>query len=178
MRERSASPAPDSTDQLCATESIRHSTLLADPSGVPSSKYARRYHSPSQPCCSRFWRSLIPSASQRSANAASPLPLRDLGELLQHGVQEEAQPDAFARALDADQVHAVVPVAGAHQRQAVRAELQAVLDGAHAVLVEAGRFRGPARAGRSRNRRPGSTGRPSRNGIDSSSTPVSPVAFT
>ena len=36
----------------------------------------------------------------------------------------------------ADQVHAVVPVAAAHQRQAVRAEAQAVLDRAHAVLVE------------------------------------------
>ena len=28
--------------------------IRGDPSGVPSSKYARRYHSPSQPCCSMF----------------------------------------------------------------------------------------------------------------------------
>jgi hypothetical protein len=38
MRERSASPAPDRTDQLCAIESMLHSELLADPSGEPSSK--------------------------------------------------------------------------------------------------------------------------------------------
>ena len=67
-----------------------------------------------------------------------------LGELRQHVVEEEAQPDAFALALLADQVHAVVPVAGAHQRQAVRAEAQAVSDGAHAVLVQAGRLVGAA----------------------------------
>ena len=35
------------TDQLCAIESMRHSVFCAEPSGVPSSKYARRYHSPS-----------------------------------------------------------------------------------------------------------------------------------
>ena len=39
-------------------------------------------------------------------------------------MQEEAQPHAFARALDADQVHAVVPVAGSHQRQAVRRRIE------------------------------------------------------
>ena len=70
--------------------------------------------------------------------ASSPTPRRDRAELRQHLAQEEAQPDALAPALDADQVHAVVPVAGAHQRQAVRAEAQPVHDGAHAVLVEAG----------------------------------------
>jgi hypothetical protein len=36
VRERSA--APDSTLHDCAIESMRHSTLLAEPSGVPSSK--------------------------------------------------------------------------------------------------------------------------------------------
>ena len=35
---RSALPTPDSTDQLCAMESIWHSTLSRLPSGVPSSK--------------------------------------------------------------------------------------------------------------------------------------------
>ena len=34
MRARSPSPAPDRTDQLCAIESIWHSSLLCDPSGV------------------------------------------------------------------------------------------------------------------------------------------------
>ena len=38
VRERSASPASERTDQLCAMESIRHSELLAEPRGEPSSK--------------------------------------------------------------------------------------------------------------------------------------------
>ena len=37
------------TAQDCAIESMRHSSLAAEPSGVPSSKNARRYQSPSQP---------------------------------------------------------------------------------------------------------------------------------
>ena len=32
----------------CVSESMRHSSFCADPSGVPSSKYARRYQLPSQ----------------------------------------------------------------------------------------------------------------------------------
>ncbi len=63
------------------------------------------------------------------------------GERRQHLVQEEPQPDAFTLAVDADQVHAVVPVAGTHQRQAVHAESQPVQDRPHAVLVQARRFR-------------------------------------
>src|SRR6185369_1051722 len=35
------------------------------------------------------------------------------GELHQHVVKEEAEPDALAFALRADEIHAVVPVAGA-----------------------------------------------------------------
>jgi hypothetical protein len=31
-------PMPDSTAQLCAIESMRHSTLSAEPRAVPSSK--------------------------------------------------------------------------------------------------------------------------------------------
>lgn len=61
----------------------------------------------------------------------------DIYELLQHLVEEETQPHAFALALFTDAVHAVVPIAAADQRQAVGAAGHAVLDGAHAVLVEA-----------------------------------------
>ena len=46
---RLESAAPLITPQDCATESMRHSGSAAEPSGVPSSKYARRYHSPSHP---------------------------------------------------------------------------------------------------------------------------------
>ena len=69
---------------------------------------------------------------------------RQLGELPEHFAQEEAQPDALALALHPHQVHAVVPVAGTDQRQAVLAELQSTPDGPHAVLVQAGHVGGPA----------------------------------
>ena len=47
-RARSGSAAPDMTAQDWAIESIRHSSLAAEPSGVPSSNHARRYQPPSQ----------------------------------------------------------------------------------------------------------------------------------
>src|SRR4030065_303975 len=65
---------------------------------------------------------------------------RQTGKQLKILDQEPRQPHAFATALLADQVHAVVPVAAAHQRQPVGTEAHAVLEGTHAVLVEAGRF--------------------------------------
>ena len=43
-------------------------------------------------------------------------PAGHLGELRQHVIEEKAQPDAFALALDPHPIHAVVPVAGANQR--------------------------------------------------------------
>ena len=56
-------------------------------------------------------------------------------------VQEPGQPHALPLALAADEVHAVVPVAGAHQWQSVPAETQPVLDRADAVFVESRGFR-------------------------------------
>ncbi len=43
-------------------------------------------------------------------------PPRQTGKQLQVLVQEPRQPHALALALVADQIHAVVPVAAAHQR--------------------------------------------------------------
>src|SRR5207237_3905172 len=57
-------------------------------------------------------------------------------ELRQHGAQEEPEPNALAPAVGPDEVHAVVPVARAHQRQAMRAEGESPLDGAHTMLVK------------------------------------------
>src|SRR5690606_30040458 len=48
VRERAASPSPESTLQDCAIESILHSSDACDPSGEPSSKLPRLYHCPSQ----------------------------------------------------------------------------------------------------------------------------------
>ena len=45
--------------------------------------------------------------------------VRNLCELHKHFTKEKAQPDAFTFAVFADHVHAVVPIAGSDQRQAV-----------------------------------------------------------
>ena len=91
-------------------------------------------------CCScRAW------ARQRSAKADVVVPARQFGKLGQHVVKEESQPDAFAAALFADQIHPVIPVAAAHQRQAMCAEFQSAFDGANAMFVQRGRLFGAIR---------------------------------
>ena len=57
-------------------------------------------------------------------------------EGVQRGVQEPAEPDAFAAAVFADAIHAVVPVAGADQRQAVLRPCTARLRAAAAVFEQ------------------------------------------
>jgi hypothetical protein len=74
------------------------------------------------------------------------LGVADRRELGEHGVEEEAEPRALAAARGADAVEAVVPVAAANERKAVRARRDAALDRAHAVLVDrAGLRRQPRR---------------------------------
>ncbi len=62
----------------------------------------------------------------------------DAGKFRESPAQEPCEPDAFAFPLAADAVHAVVPVAGPHQRKAVSARGEASLDCVDAVLVERG----------------------------------------
>ena len=76
VRERAGSPSPDSTLQDCAMKSIWHSSELREPSGVPSSKLPRRYHSPSQAAFSSACFSLSACLSQA---------LRALGVALRPG---------------------------------------------------------------------------------------------
>ena len=53
--------------------------------------------------------------------------------------EEESDPDTFAPVLGADGGHAVVPIATAHERKAVRADAgKGTVDGAAEVLVECG----------------------------------------
>jgi len=85
-----------------------------------------------------FWRNCCACARQKLGEGGIALPACQLGKLPEHGAQEKAQPDALAAALHAHPVHAVVPVAAAHQRQAMHPEAQAVADGAHAMFVQAG----------------------------------------
>jgi hypothetical protein len=68
---------------------------------------------------------------------------RDICEVCEHRAKEERKPDTFPPAVDTHEIHPVVPVAGAHQRQSVRAEAQSVQDRAHAMLVKRRDFRGP-----------------------------------
>ena len=62
----------------------------------------------------------------------------EAGERVQDRVEEEAQPHALTASLGANQVHAVVPVSGPDERQAVAAEPQAPRHRAYAVVVETG----------------------------------------
>ena len=98
-----------------------------------------------------------PSLGLRSCPAAAPLrsyisqrrrvpsPPSKIDKLIEHIVKEKRQPDAFAFAFLADQVHAVIPVATAHERQTMGAERQTVVHRPDAMLVECGNFIGNLR---------------------------------
>ena len=133
------------TPQDCAIESIRHSSLTAEPSGVPSSKKARRYQSPSHPWLSSA--SFRAFACSRHGASAAGLPalLGDARELAEVGVEEPAEPDALALAVRTDAVHAVVPVSRAHERQSMTPDREAPIEGPRAVLEEGRGFGGHLR---------------------------------
>ena len=68
----------------------------------------------------------------------------NLGEPHEHFIKEKSQPDAFAFAVFAHPVHAVVPVTGADERQAMLTKRETLQNGSHTVFVQTGRFFGPA----------------------------------
>ncbi len=157
---RSGEAMPDSTDQLCAIESMRHSSLRLSRAACHRRTRrgdTRRRPRRAVPARRAAW---LTSLSQRCANASSPCSRATSAKRLQHLAGEEAQPHAFAAAGLADPVHAVVPVAAADQRQAVHAARQAVLDRAHAMLVQASRAGPTVAAGRSRTPRRDAAGGP------------------
>ena len=65
-----------------------------------------------------------------------PAAIGDPGELPQVRDEKPAQPDALAPALVTDAVHAVVPIPGPDQRQAVAAHVEAPVQGPGAVFVQ------------------------------------------
>ena len=75
-----------------------------------------------------------------------PAGLAQRRELEEDAVEEEAQPRALPAPFPSHAVHAVVPVAAAHEGKAVGARGQPLVDGAQAVLEERGPVR-PRRAG-------------------------------
>src|SRR4029078_1770138 len=68
-----------------------------------------------------------------------------LRKLHEHVIQEKSQPDAFASAVFADHVQAVVPVTGADEWEAVLPTSEALQNGSHAVFIHTSRFFRPAR---------------------------------
>ena len=61
---------------------------------------------------------------------------RQRRESQQGGVEEPGEPDALTRATHPDSVHAVVPIPGAYERQAVHTVLQALIERQRAVLEQ------------------------------------------
>ena len=59
-----------------------------------------------------------------------------IGEAPEHVAEEEPEPHALAAAVASDPVHAVVPIAAPHERQAVRPGRDRVVDRPHAMLEE------------------------------------------
>ena len=57
-------------------------------------------------------------------------------------VQEPTEPDTLALAAFADPIHAVVPVAGTDQRQAMDADREALVEPARAMLEQGGHLVG------------------------------------
>jgi len=71
-RARAGSATPLSAAHDCTIESIRQASLTCDPSGLPLSKYARRYQAPSQAFSSRLRRRRSASPTNDWACASSP----------------------------------------------------------------------------------------------------------
>src|SRR5512143_1832909 len=61
----------------------------------------------------------------------------DLRKSHKHFIKEKSEPDAFSLAVPAHEVHAVVPITRADERQAVLAAGEAPQNGPHTVIVQA-----------------------------------------
>src|SRR5947209_5077599 len=66
--------------------------------------------------------------------------LRESGEVRQDRQQKPTVPNALALSGTTHAIHAVIPIAGAHERQSMRSEAESVLQCPHAVLIQAGRL--------------------------------------
>ena len=65
-------------------------------------------------------------------------PAGNLGELHEHVIEEETQPNALAFTLCAHQVHAVVPVARADERKIVLPHAETLQNGSDTMIVQTG----------------------------------------
>ena len=155
---------------------MRHSALTTDPSGVPSSKKARRYQSPSHAVLLRA----RPSGRRRgratrSARARSPRASASRANSQRVVCRNQPSQTLSPRPSGADAVHAVVPVARADQGQAVRADGEAPVERAGAVLEQRAVLGGDRGLEVRVVAAPSRAAGPSRKGTTSSSTAASPV---
>ena len=118
-------------------------------------------------------RVLAPAAGALALGSAAAL--RDRREGVEVRAQEPREPDALSLAADADPVHAVVPVARSHERKAVRADGEAAVERAGAVLVQVAALAGLGRDEVALGLALLRSGSPPRNGIFSSRIASSPV---
>ncbi len=107
---------------------------------MPSSKIARRYHSPSHAVSLDTLNQRLPILPIGPAQLRPIQQLGHLGHALQHIRQEPRQPNALPLASGAHEVHPVVPVPRPHKRQPMGPEGQAARDRALAVLEQRGAF--------------------------------------
>ena len=80
--------------------------------------------------------SAVACVSHRAARVFPSRAFANGAKTVERRVQEPGEPDALAAPRLADAVHAVVPVAGADQRQAVFADGEALIQRARAVFEE------------------------------------------
>ena len=136
IRERSASPARERTDQLCGNRidltfgigrRSERGTVVEVRAPVP-------FTVPSVllDILSKLRRFV--QATFREQGAATHM--CDIREPQEHFVKKETQPDAFAFAVFTHEVHAVVPVTGAHERKTMFTKSKSTQDGAHTMIVE------------------------------------------
>ena len=157
--------------------SSRSGTRRSRPSRAACRRRSSRAGTSRRPRPSRSSAFCSAAACARQRRGARRLAAR-LGERREgreRRVQEPAEPDALALAAVADPVHAVVPVAGADQRQAVRADGEAAVERARAVLEERARCSSETVGWKKASCSPARSVGPSRNGTVSSSTATSPV---
>ena len=175
----SASAAPEITPTTARSNRCGTPRSTADPSGVPSSKNARRYHSPSQAssstaassavACARH--ALRASAARRALGRAPPTPTR-IAWRNQASQTLSPRPSAPTRFIPSFQ--SPVPISGSpwlpDARGCDRARARSARTASPAPRTRAARSSASCSPAASRG--------PSRNGTVSSRTPASPVTST
>ena len=159
-------------------ESIRHSSLVAEPSGAPSSKNPRRYQSPSQASRSSaaFKASRVRRHVRRGGFAArlGATAQRPTSVACRNQPSQTLSPSPFSPTRFMPSFQSPV----ADERQSVPPDRQTAIERERAVFEQRGAFLGNRRLKEVVASRQRSSAGPRETAINSSSTGVSPVAST